>query len=359
MPPASSLSLWSMAIRRCAGPLFEKLQASLQCLDVFICFKLQRGLPEEPSSRAQHSKHFCCALCLQGRYSFVGAQPSVEIIAKDRHVRIDDRELGTAEEFASDDPLETAVQLSSGWRIAQDPALPEVFTGGWVGYCGYDTVRYVYSGEVASAIAHWEPSMEMLGFSDGHAASVPTTGLLCIPLSRRAAVDALLNTSSLPNGTTQDVTSPAHASDPSSPAAGPCLTSCLAGCAGKLPFQHAPTDDRQLPDMHLALYNTVLVFDQATKLAYIITWVHTDKHESLEAAYQHGRQQLASVARKVCNENAPSLSNGRVSGLWPVRSLNGLQECPSLPSSRVGGALAACPEVLCGAVQPQACLPAA
>ena len=79
----------------------------------------------------------------------MGAQPSVEIIAKDRHVRIDDRELGTAEEFESDDPLETAVQLSSGWRIAQDPALPEVFTGGWVGYCGYDTVRYVYSGEVA------------------------------------------------------------------------------------------------------------------------------------------------------------------------------------------------------------------
>lgn len=161
-----------------------------------------------------------------GRYSFVGAQPSVEIIAKDQHVIIDDRELGTAEEFDADDPLETAVQLSSGWRIAQDPALPQVFTGGWVGYCGYDTVRYVYSG--------------------------------------------------------------------------------------KLPFQHAPTDDRQLPDMHLALYNTVLVFDQATKLAYIITWVHTDKHDSLEAAYQHGRQQLASVARKVCNENAPSLSNGRV-----------------------------------------------
>jgi anthranilate synthase component 1 len=51
-----------------------------------------------------------------------------------------------------------------------------VFTGGWVGYAGYDTVRYVYSS--------------------------------------------------------------------------------------KLPFESAPEDDRQLPDIHLALYNDVMVFDQ-------------------------------------------------------------------------------------------------
>ncbi len=87
--------------------------------------------------------------------------------------------------------------------------------------------------------------------------------------------------------------------------------------------------------MHLALYNTVLVFDQATKLAYIITWVHTDKHDSLEAAYQHGRQQLASVARKVCNENAPSLSNGRVSGCWPVWSGNRAARVPQ-PAQQQG-----------------------
>ena len=93
----------------------------------------------------------------------MGAQPSVEIIAKDQHVIIDDRELGTAEEFDADDPLETAVQLSSGWRIAQDPALPQVFTGGWVGYCGYDTVRYVYSGEVAPTNACWSPQWRFWG----------------------------------------------------------------------------------------------------------------------------------------------------------------------------------------------------
>jgi hypothetical protein len=36
--------------------------------------------------------------------------------------------------------------------------------------------------------------------------------------------------------------------------------------AGKIPFESAPEDDRQLPDLHLALYNDVVVLDQATKV---------------------------------------------------------------------------------------------
>lgn len=43
--------------------------------------------------------------------------------------------------------------------------------------------------------------------------------------------------------------------------------------AGKIPFEDAPQDDRQLPDLHLALYNDVIVFDHATKLAYVVSWV--------------------------------------------------------------------------------------
>jgi len=34
-------------------------------------------------------------------------------------------------------------------------------------------------------------------------------------------------------------------------------------------------DDRGLADIHLALYNDVVVFDHATKLAYVISWVRT------------------------------------------------------------------------------------
>jgi hypothetical protein len=43
------------------------------------------------------------------------------------------------------------VQLSRNWRPAQVDGLPEVFTGGWVGYAGYDTVRYVYAGAAPPA----------------------------------------------------------------------------------------------------------------------------------------------------------------------------------------------------------------
>lgn len=44
------------------------------------------------------------------------------------------------------DPMEVPVELSASWRPVRAAGLPQVFTGGWVGYCGYDTVRYVYSG---------------------------------------------------------------------------------------------------------------------------------------------------------------------------------------------------------------------
>ena len=46
------------------------------------------------------------------------------------------------------DPLAVPVRLSAAWRPAAGTLedLPAVFTGGWVGYTGYDTVRYVFPG---------------------------------------------------------------------------------------------------------------------------------------------------------------------------------------------------------------------
>lgn len=38
----------------------------------------------------------------------------------------------------------------------------------------------------------------------------------------------------------------------------------------KLPFSNAPQDDRNLPDIHLGLYNDVIVFDHVEKVMLFI-----------------------------------------------------------------------------------------
>jgi len=87
---------------------------------------------------------------LQGRYSFVGAQPALEIMASGNSVTLlnhETQERGVSQE---EDPLEMVVAISRKWRPVPTEGLPRVFTGGWSGYCGYDTVRYVYGGACSS-----------------------------------------------------------------------------------------------------------------------------------------------------------------------------------------------------------------
>jgi anthranilate synthase component 1 len=67
----------------------------------------------------------------------------------------------------------------------------------------------------------------------------------------------------------------------------------------KLPFATAPPDDRRLPDIHLGLYTEVVVFDHATKLAYVVTWVDTGAHGSLREAYEGGQKRLAALVRRL------------------------------------------------------------
>ena len=43
------------------------------------------------------------------------------------------------------DPLGVCAELSSGWKPYRHPGLPAAFCGGFVGYTGYDTVRYAYA----------------------------------------------------------------------------------------------------------------------------------------------------------------------------------------------------------------------
>jgi anthranilate synthase component I len=98
-----------------------------------------------------------------------------------------------------DDPLSVPVDMSRSWHAAPVDELPDVFTGGWVGYTGYDTVRYTYPKKIG--------------------------------------------------------------------------------------FEGAPEDDRNLLDMHLGLYKDAVVFDNATKLAYVVSWAEVAEGADVEAAW--------------------------------------------------------------------------
>lgn len=106
-----------------------------------------------------------------------------------------------------DDPLDVAVEMSRQWKPATPEGLPDVFTGGWVGFVGYDTVRYTYPQ--------------------------------------------------------------------------------------KIPFESAPEDDRNLLDMHLALYKDMAIFDGATKLIYLVSWVKIEDGADMHELY-------ATACNRVC-----------------------------------------------------------
>lgn len=80
-----------------------------------------------------------------GRYSFLTAGPFLLLEAFGRRVRVTSFAEGAApkvEEFEADDPL---VELKSRIDALRSAVLDELppFTGGAIGYAGYDTVRYV------------------------------------------------------------------------------------------------------------------------------------------------------------------------------------------------------------------------
>ncbi|KAL5991506.1 Allatostatin [Asimina triloba] len=161
-----------------------------------------------------------------GRYSVVGAQPTMEIVAKDNMLTIMDHKEGTMTEQFVDDPMGIPRKIMEGWNPQLIDDLPEAFCGGWVGYFSYDTVRYVEKK--------------------------------------------------------------------------------------KLPFLNAPVDDRNLPDVHLGLYEDVIVFDHVEKKAYVIHWVRLDGYSSVEEAYNEGQNRLAALLYRIQDVDTPRLATGPV-----------------------------------------------
>jgi anthranilate synthase component 1 len=87
----------------------------------------------------------------QARYSYLGAQPVVQIIARDQQLQcIDPHKLtDLPAESKCADPFEQLNRITSNWKPAPIEGMPD-FTGGWVGFAGYDTVRYL-EGEKLTA----------------------------------------------------------------------------------------------------------------------------------------------------------------------------------------------------------------
>jgi anthranilate synthase component 1 len=80
-----------------------------------------------------------------GRHSYVGAQPSLEVIAQGHEITVFDSLRGTTARSRQENPFDAVRTLTAHWRVApQQPAgATRRFTGGWVGYAAYDTVRYL------------------------------------------------------------------------------------------------------------------------------------------------------------------------------------------------------------------------
>ncbi|KAF6159642.1 hypothetical protein GIB67_034604 [Kingdonia uniflora] len=161
-----------------------------------------------------------------GRYSVIGAQPAIEIVAKENLVTIMDHDEGQRTEEVVDDPMVIPQRIMEKWKPQLISELPDAFCGGWVGYFSYDTVRYAEKT--------------------------------------------------------------------------------------KLPFSSAPVDDRNLPDVHLGLYDDVIVFDHVEKRAYVIHWVRLDRYSSVEEAYNDGMNRLELLVSRVQNIDTPRLSSGSV-----------------------------------------------
>lgn len=69
----------------------------------------------------------------------------------------------------------------------------------------------------------------------------------------------------------------------------------------KLAFGNAPKDDRELHDMHMALYGRVLVFDHVAKTLYIITTEAIAPHGSEDAAILAARDAAEDLIARVTN----------------------------------------------------------
>ncbi len=85
-----------------------------------------------------------------GRYSYLGSRPAAQFVARGVDVRyVDMVDQKRSRCYRCDDPLQEMRKVTEHWRPVKVEGLPG-FSGGWVGFAGYDTVRYVEGQKLCS-----------------------------------------------------------------------------------------------------------------------------------------------------------------------------------------------------------------
>ncbi|KAI3929641.1 hypothetical protein MKX01_025809 [Papaver californicum] len=108
-----------------------------------------------------------------GCYSIIGAQPTIEIVAKENIVV--DHEEGSKTEEIVEDPMVVPRRLMEEWTPQIIHELRVAFCGGWVGYFYYDIVRYLDKKKLPFLAALKDdrnPADIHLGFYDDVLASI-------------------------------------------------------------------------------------------------------------------------------------------------------------------------------------------
>lgn len=114
-------------------PVFRELPADLET-PVSVYLKLRNGGPSFLLESVVKGEQV-------GRYSFIGVRPPLTLCAQGDQLVVGDAD-GSVLERRKDDPFAVVREMLAERTPVEVPGLPR-FSGGAVGYFGYDTVRFV------------------------------------------------------------------------------------------------------------------------------------------------------------------------------------------------------------------------
>jgi anthranilate synthase component I len=113
-------------------PIYTEFVADYET-PIAVFEKIDNGIRSFLLESAESNDHV-------GRYSFLGSDPRIYFEARGRHIVVEEN--GLRREFdTADDPLAELQRLMARFRAVDLPGLPP-FSGGAVGYIGYDAVRF-------------------------------------------------------------------------------------------------------------------------------------------------------------------------------------------------------------------------